>query len=129
MKSALTFWERAYLANLTRRRVLECWNKAKNAVREDLRLDWAEEARHGEILADLLDEGEIEGARVVPLQAHPNRDLDYLDDTGSKKGAKLAGLTGDGALAPEGRSGAEPVDKQLRNARGDRPASGGLEEE
>lgn len=121
MKTELNFWERAFLANLTRRRVLQCWDKAKNAKREDLRLDWAEEARQGEVLAELLDEGEREDARVVPLRARPNRDVDYLNEL------NVSPPSADGTgVAPDGRSGADSANsRSANNARGDRPASGG----
>lgn len=81
MKSELSPLERAYLANLLRRRAMEVQHSADSTIEERQRAELNEESTFAESLAIRLDEGEALTVErtSVPRQVDPRRDLDYVD--------------------------------------------------
>lgn len=67
-KINLDFWQRAYLANLARRRAMECFDKANRASLAEQQQAWGIEGDSAREMAHLLDEGE-EIREVNPIRA------------------------------------------------------------
>jgi hypothetical protein len=79
----LTFLERAYIANLCRRRALALRDNAAATKSSSQQVELTEEARHTEGLALRLDDGEeLVLERKDPIQVNPRLDLDQLDTVG-----------------------------------------------
>jgi hypothetical protein len=79
----LNFAERAFIANLCRRRALALRDNALATKSASQRIELDEEARHAEGLALRLDDGEeLVLERKDPIQVNPRLDLDQLDSVG-----------------------------------------------
>jgi hypothetical protein len=60
MRHDLDFRDRAYVANLLRRRAIEGYERAESGKQQRVKDEWLTEARHAEQLAEQMDAGEVE---------------------------------------------------------------------
>jgi hypothetical protein len=81
MKIELTATERAYLANLARRRAMESSHNAENTIEDRQKKEFADESTYAESLAIRLDDGEslVQERKSVPSIVTARRDIDAID--------------------------------------------------